>query len=179
MKKTNALRLPALLLAACLLIGCGAKAPPEEKALPTPSPAVETAVPVMAEESAAADDWNDGVHADVHYDDMHWEMGDLTAFRAISDRLSAAESGDEAAELYGQLLEEYNRLRTWSELAWIEMYASGGKDSALSDACQKLDDLLTEAGDTLFTARSGAPPARGWPPAWERIWPGSWRNTSQ
>ena len=156
MKKTNALRLPALLLSACLLAGCGAKAPPEEKALPTPSPAVETAVPVMAEESAAADDWNDGVHADVHYDDMHWEMGDLTAFRAISDRLSAAESGDEAAELYGQLLEEYNRLRTWSELAWIEMYASGGKDSALSDACQRLDDMLTEAGDTLFTAASAA-----------------------
>ena len=138
MKKPTLSRLLSLLLAACLLAGCGAKAQTEEAQLPTPSPAAQaelSAVPVMAEEPEKKEECSDGVHADVDYSDLHWEMTDLTAYREIADKLSAAESGEEAQELYGRLLEEYTRLRTNSELAWIDMYASGGEDSSVSEAC--------------------------------------------
>ena len=159
MKKPTLSRLLSLLLAACLLAGCGAKAQTEEAQLPTPSPAAQaelSAVPVMAEEPEKKEECSDGVHADVDYGDLHWEMTDLTAYREIADKLSAAESGEEAQELYGRLLEEYTRLRTNSELAWIDMYASGGEDSSVSEACQQLDEMVTEAGDLLYTAASAA-----------------------
>ena len=164
MKKTAVNRLLALLTAACLLSGCGAKARPGEAELPTPSPSAQaesTAVPVMAVEGADAAapkpvTRSDGVHADVDFDDLHWEERDLTAFRETADRLAASSDGEEAGELYRQLLEEYRSLRTDSELAFIAMYASGGKDGQVSRDYQQLDELVTQAGDVLYTAASSA-----------------------
>lgn len=152
--------LSALLLAGCLLAGCGAKAAPENKELPSPSPTTQTAtaVPAMVVEPEPAEGEERGgnIHADVHFDDLHWEMTDLTAFRETAEKLSAAQDGDEALELYRRLLDEYNWLRTNSELAWIDMYASGGTDSAVSEACQELDEMVTQAGDILYIAASAA-----------------------
>ena len=48
------------------------------------------------------------------------------------------------------------RIRTYSELAWIDFYAADGQDDVITDACQQLDDSLTEAGDILFSAASKA-----------------------
>ena len=83
---------------------------------------------------------------------MHWELYDMTGFYAAADSLSAAETGAEAGELYDWLLNEYLRLRTYSELVWIEYYASGGANERISDACQQIDDALTDAGDVFLSA---------------------------
>ena len=147
-----------------MLAGCGERAKPEERELPTPSPALEeTAVPVMADDAGREGDtapkpitWSDGVHADVDYEDLRWETGDLTAFREIADRLSAAADGEEARALYEELLTEFKRLRTNAEMAFIEMYVSGGNDPAVSEAYQQLDEMVTQAGDILYTAASSA-----------------------
>ena len=95
-------------------------------------------------------------HADVHFDDMHWELYDMTEFIALSDELAAADSAEKAEELYDRLLNEYVRLRTYSALAWIDFYASGGQDETLADACQKLDEMVVDAGDRLFSASGKA-----------------------
>ena len=154
-------RLTAMLLCGCLLAGCGAKASPEERALPTPSPAPE-AVPAVSVEQSAPEaavkpvTRSDGVHADVDFKDLTWHVGDLTAFNALAEKLTVSRDGEEAKALYQQMLDEYMQMRTDAELAWIDFYASAGTDAAASQACQQLDELLTQAGDTLFTAASAA-----------------------
>lgn len=158
MKKT-ACKLTALMLCACLLAGCGAKAAPEAASLPAPSPAPEAIPAAALEESGTVPGritWSDGVHADVDFDDLTWQVGNLTEFRALAERLSQTQDGEEARTLYQQLLDEYIRLRTDSELAWIDMYASAAGDERISRGCQEQDELVTQAGDILLTAASAA-----------------------
>lgn len=100
--------------------------------------------------------WSDGVHADTHFDDMSWEIYDMTAFIAAAEALSSAPDEAEAERIYSWLVGEYNRLRTYSELVWIDFYSSDDPDGRLADACQQIDDMLTEAGDTLRSAASDA-----------------------
>lgn len=150
------------ILTAALLAGCSAGAgaavddrsvqtaamyTPQPSATPESSPAA-TAAPGSA---APAD-----IHADVDYDDMTWELYDMSRFRALTEAMETVSSGAEAAELYGQLMEEYELLRTYSELAWIEFYAVSGEDEELSDACQQLDDCQVEAWDAMLSALSAA-----------------------
>ena len=99
---------------------------------------------------------SDGVHADTHYDDMHWEIYDMTEFNAQAEKLSNTTDPTEAEELYRGLMDEYLRISTWSQLAWIDFYASDDEDGSISEACEALDRVLTEAGDVLQTAASHA-----------------------
>jgi len=115
---------------------------------PTPSPAPERTTEEIS--------FSDGVHADLHYADMRWQIYDMTAFREKADRLSAASDAEEAQELLDWLWEEYRRLDTWYNLIQIEFYAGNGLDGALADALQQTDEMLTEAGDTLYSAVSRA-----------------------
>ena len=181
--KTTALKALTLLLAFCLLTGCGRKADeaaevmalsvtpaPEATASPAPtatSAPTDTPAPTAAPETPtpgptavptrAPDGFYFGdEHADVQYEDMHWLIRDMTQFRETADKLSQAATPEEARELYDWLVREYVRLRTDRELAWIDFYAAGGSDEALSAACQSLDDMLVEAGDLLFAAASDA-----------------------
>ena len=128
-------------------------ASPTDKLTPEPAPA--EAEPTSA--AAAAQGFFSGSeHAEVHFHDMSRELYDMSAFRARAGKLESAASAGEAERLYSLLLDDYVRLRTWSELAWIDFYASGGKDADLSDTCQKIDDMVTEAGDLLFSSASKA-----------------------
>lgn len=171
-------RITALLLAACLLWGCGAKAapaagpvpasdPPETSvpavaevfvAVPTPVPSEEIpdAAPLPWEDSALTAERPSNWHADVHFDDMTWRIPDMTAFDEAAARLSHAGTAAEAEELYAFLTQEYIKLRTDSELVWIEFYGSDEPGEDLSAACQTIDDMLTRAGDVLLGAASGA-----------------------
>ena len=172
------IRAVCLLLAVCLLGGCAgssksAPAPeptgaptavpssPEPTAAPTASPE-PTAAPTAEPEPTAApaevktEFFSGDDHADVHYRDMHWERYDMTEFRARAGQLAGAQTAAEAEGHYNWLLAEYVRLRTYSELSWIEFYASGSTDETLSDACQELDDMVVEAGDLLFSSASKA-----------------------
>ena len=157
-------RILSLLLVLCLLGGCAphkkvnaietmASAAPSPSARPAATP---TASPAPTAAPAQDHYFSGEDHADVLFEDMHWELYDMTLFREKAAALTAASSAEEAGALYDWLLNEYVRLRTYSELAWIEFYASGGTDTALSEACQTLDDMLTDAGDTLFSAASDA-----------------------
>ena len=186
MKNTRSIvRIIALLLTLALLTGCGsnrtpagdsaaamstaapaASAAPAEKptAAPTEKPSTEpTAAPtpetapgpetgVLAQEDIV---WID-THADVRFDDMSWEIYDMSQFNAAAEALRNASDEEEAERLYNWLVGEYNRLRTYSELVWIAFYSSNNTDGALADACQQIDDILTEAGDTLLSAASDA-----------------------
>ena len=100
---------------------------------------------------------------------MSRELYDMSAFRARAGELESAASAGEAERLYSLLLDDYVRLRTWSELAWIDFYASGGKDADLSDTCQKIDDMVTEAGDLLFSSASKALTGEAWR-SFPRFW---------
>ena len=163
--KKRILKALSLLLALSLLCACGprpkSEAAAETMAAVTPAP-TETPKPTDAPEPAVpagapvGSFYSGNDHADVDFSEMHWELYDMTAFRARAEALSAAATADEAEESYAWLLQEYVRLRTYSELAWIDFYSSGGTDSALSNACQQIDEMLTEAGDTLFSAASHA-----------------------
>ena len=161
MKKS---RILSLLLAAALLCGCGAKktesAAPEKTetiSIPAATAAPEpTATPEPTAAPTPEITWSDGVHADVDFDDMTWEIYDTTLFNERCEQLSRTEDAGEAEELYRWLAGEYNKLRTYSELVWIDFYASNGEDDEISDACQQIDDMLSEAGDTLFAALASA-----------------------
>ena len=127
----------------------------------SPSESPEDPAPWAAELSAENGSeeyisWSDGVHADTHFDDMSWEIYDMTAFNAAAEALSSSPDEAEAERIYSWLVGEYNRLRTYSELVWIDFYSSDDPDGRLADACQQIDDMLTEAGDTLRSAASDA-----------------------
>ena len=131
----------------------------EPTASPTDKPAAEPAPDGAEPTSAAAAAqgfFSGSEHAEVHFHDMSRELYDMAAFRARAGELESASSAGEAERLYSLLLDDYVRLRTWSELAWIDFYAAGGKDADLSDTCQKIDDMVTEAGDLLFSSASKA-----------------------
>lgn len=173
-----------LLLAVCLLGGCAksAQAPgptaaptavpasaapttapttapstPEPTPVPTASPAPQETDADPAKKNFSQREFFSGdEHADVDYRDMHWELYDMTDFYARSEQLAGSDTASEAEEHYNWLLGEYVRLRTYSELAWIEFYASGSTDPALSDACQQIDDMVVEAGDVLYSSASKA-----------------------
>ncbi len=127
---------------------------------PTPAPApTKDPGPTAPEPSAgpAAKEFYFGnEHADVHFRDMHWEIYDMEPYRARAEELSRAASPEEAETIFNWLVDEYTRIRTYSELAWIDFYAADGQDDVITDACQQLDDSLTEAGDILFSAASKA-----------------------
>ena len=131
----------------------------EPTAEPTPEPTAqqtqaETEAAPAAE--AAQQFYSGSEHAEVHFHDMSRELYDMSVFRGRAAELAAAASAGEAKRLYSLLLDDYVRLRTWSELAWIDFYATGGKDAELSDTCQTIDDMVTEAGDLLFSSASKA-----------------------
>lgn len=164
MKSLNARCWVAALTALSLLSGCGGRASsPAPTASPTaaptasPSPAptaspAETEAPA-AEAFAPAREYPlcaDGVHADVDFADMRWYLYDPSDFYERADRLAVTQDEAEARELYRWLLDEYARLSTLDELAWIDFYTFGTE--ADSAACQATDDLLVVAGDRLQTA---------------------------
>ncbi len=162
----------AALTALALLSGCAEKAPaPAATAAPTTAPtaaptaspaAVSTPAPTAAptdtpepaaEAFAAAPEYPlcaDGIHADVNFADMRWYLYDPSEFYERADRLAAAEDDAEARELYSWLLNEYARMKTLDELAWIDYYTYGTE--ADSEACRATDDLLVVARDRLQTA---------------------------
>ena len=167
--KLRFIRAISLLAALCMLPGCGPKPKPAAETMapvstpaPVSAPAPGTAAPTSAPTAAPAAArraetfFSGNEHADVHFDDMHWELYDMTQFRTMAEALAAADTAEEAEKLYNWLLNEYVRLRTYSELGWIDFYASGGTDETLSDACRQIDKMLTEAGDKLFSAASKA-----------------------
>ena len=164
MKKTIALLLTAVLLLT-LPAGCGVREKrTDQKPEPTGSqtPATEEAVPAI---SFSADvlpkpdlpDRPDGVHADVDYDDMRWELYDMTAFNGWAARLASGQAeAEEAERIINWLSAEYTRLQTYSELAWIDFYAGNDPDGTVSESCRALDEMLTQASDTLRSAVSSA-----------------------
>ena len=166
--KDRFIKLTAIILTLSLLTGCasGKKTPAAETmavstAAPTPAAtAAPTASPTPTPMASAAPErerfYSGHEHADVSFEDMHWELYDMTLFLDRADALAAAASVQEAEELYDWLLNEYVRLRTWNELAWIEFYAKGGADETLADACRQLDKMLTDAGDRLYSGASSA-----------------------
>lgn len=158
MKIITALFLTAALCLG-LLSGCGGKITPP--AVPTPSPA-ENVVPAMSFSldvflDPALPERPDGVHADVDFDDMHWEMYDMTAFNAWAEKLASGElSAAEAEKVINWLSAEYTRLRTYSELAWIDFYSNNDPHGTVGESCRALDEMLTQASDTLRSAVSSA-----------------------
>ena len=184
--RLTALLLCLALLTGCASCGASASVPAAaistaapsasaETSAPAETPAAETAegspsespedqeepAPWAAELSAENGSeeyisWSDGVHADTHFDDMSWEIYDMTAFNAAAEALSSSPDEAEAERIYSWLVGEYHRLRTYSELVWIDFYSSDDPDGKLADACQQIDDMLTEAGDTLRSAASDA-----------------------
>ncbi len=174
MKKRTIRRLAAA-LSLCLLAGCagnptGAPQPtaaPNAEILPAASMepvAVPPGTPISAEEpenragpmGGAYEDVprSDGIHADVDYADMAWYRYDMTPLEEAADRLASAEDEAEAQELYTWLLREYARLKTLDELAWIDFYAYGA--DADREACQVTDEMVTAAGNALYSAVSDA-----------------------
>ena len=163
-----------MLLVFALLGGCAAPqavgaqgsdgAEPTPAATERPKTGKGLAIPAMAVSETRSDGAvgtetitrSDGVHADTHYDDMHWEIYDMTEFKAQAERLSNTTDPAEAEELYRWLMDEYLRISTWSQLAWIDFYASEDEDGSIGKACEALDQALTEAGDVLQTAASHA-----------------------
>ena len=162
MKKTIALLLTAALLLT-LLSGCGAsEKQPDSKPVPSPSAAAEETVPAISFLADALPEPDlperpDGVHADVDYDDMHWELYDMTAFNAWAARLASGQAeAEEAERIIDWLSAEYTRLQTYSELAWIDFYAGNDPDGTVGESCRALDEMLTQASDTLRSAVSSA-----------------------
>ena len=158
-------------LALLLLAGCGGKAPvsvapaaktPVTESVPAatmaPSePIGETETVSISHDPLPAGEEiprSDGINADVDFADMAWYLYDMTDFNASAERLSSTEDEAEAQELYDWLLTEYRRLSTLDELAWIDFYAYGTE--ADEEACQTTDEMLREAGDTLYAAISDA-----------------------
>ena len=140
-----------------------AAAPPQPGAAETVETAETAEVPgpwtagiSSAEGAEEYISWSDGVHADTDFDDMSWELYDMTDFNAAAEALKTAGDEAEAEQIYAWMVGEYNKLRTYSELVWIQFYSSDDPDGSLSDACQQIDDMLTEAGDTLLSAASAA-----------------------
>ena len=165
--KKSVIWLISLLLVLCLVADCAFGRRPaatetmaSATAAPTPAPApTKDPGPTAPEPSAgpAAKEFYFGnEHADVHFRDMHWEIYDMEPYRARAEELSRAASPEEAETIFNWLVDEYTRIRTYSELAWIDFYAADGQDDVITDACQHLDDSLTEAGDILFSAASKA-----------------------
>lgn len=87
---------------------------------------------------------------------MTWQLYDMEPFRAKAQELSGTADEAEAEALYQWLLEEYSRLNTWDELAWIDFYSGPDPDGSLAEACRALDDAVVEAGDLLYTAAASA-----------------------
>ena len=151
MKKTILLLLTAAL---CLSLfpGCGAKKP---AAKPDAVPAISLSLDTILEPDLP--ERPDGVHADVDYDDMHWELYDMTAFNVWAARLASGDaSAEEAEKIIDWLSAEYLRLQTYSELAWISFYANDDSHGDPEEACRVLDEMLTQASDTLRSAISSA-----------------------
>ena len=164
MKKRIWIRIIAGALSLLFLAGCAVRPKTSVSPSPEPVPAATpapTLVPAPSEGPVAeAFAWEgrelgyDGVHGDVDYADMAWYLYDMTEFDARADDLSAASDPAEAEALYRWLLDEYSRLNTLDELAWIRFYADGSEEN--SQACQDTDEMLTRAGDTLHAAIASA-----------------------
>ena len=168
MKKITAILLIAALTLS-LLSGCGAKTVKQESAAaptakptaaPTAEPEREEAVPAFAGKEVPEPDLPDrpdGVHAEVDYQDMHWEIYDMTDFNGWAAVLaSGSVSGEEAERIIDWLTAEYARLETYGELAWIDFYAGNDPDGTVAESCRILDDQLARAADTLCSAISAA-----------------------
>ena len=150
-RKISALLL-ALAMLLSLLSGCASGASGGDgSALETISSAIQT----VEKPDAPAILINDGIHADVDYADMHWYIYDTEEFNAKAERLSAAQSGGEAAELYEWLMTEYTRAYTLDNLAYIDFYAHPSDDT-VSDACRTLDGIINDMADALCTAITDA-----------------------
>ena len=171
--KNRCTRAVCLLLALCVLSSCGAKADAPTVDVASASPtAASAASPTSAPKATPAPTATPSPtpeptpmkekpfprhdHDDVHYDDMRWELYDMTDFNLRADALAASGTAAEAIEHYDWLMNEYARLSTYATLAMIEFYASGGKDQALAQSRQQLEDSLVDAGDKLYAAVSKA-----------------------
>lgn len=157
MKKRIALLLAAAMLS-LILCGCAddAETVGAVRSDGSVSDALATGLGVMVPEDetgrfASAD----GIHADVDYADMTWYIYDAAEFLEKAARLSETADGKEAADLYDWLMEEYAKVYTLDNLAYIDFYAHPG-DETLSDACRQLDSVLNEVNDALCTALSDA-----------------------